>query len=337
MRKIFSLVKNKISPCTRCIKNVVTLLRDFFHKKNCLPIVPFTKQFLTVSEQISLLKNNNLNISDEQNAERKLKFISFYRLNGYSSDFRQSRDHKSKFQDNTRFDDIFEYYVFDRELRLLLIDALERIEIAVRTVMINKLSVKYGPHWYMDETLFDQKIDYYTTILSRIESDIKRSKGKAITHYYDKYTNPKHPPIWVIAEVLSFGKWSIMFANLRVADKKAISSEFTFHHEEMRSWIETLSWVRNLCAHHSRVWNVKVLKPLNLKKILDYGYDGNKSEVKNDQLYAVFIVMQIFMNVIAPNSSWKNRLKYLLLEKHAHIPIEKLGFVEDWEKLSFWR
>ncbi len=190
----------------------------------------------SIAEQIQHLKSKKLIILDEADVEQKLKFISFHRINGYTLGFREDKtDYSSNFICGTTF-------------------------------MANILSDRHTPHWYTNFTLFSPSAKYETDIFPTIKREIKRSQRNVfIKHYYDNYNSPEHPPSWVIAEVISFGKWSIMFANLHDADKKAIAAEFGFHYEEMKSWLETLSWVRNSCAHHARMWNTSVLKSPRLK------------------------------------------------------------------------
>jgi abortive infection bacteriophage resistance protein len=301
------------------------------------PAKPYNKKALSLTEQIQHLKSKKLIILDEADVEQKLKFISFHRINGYTLGFREDKtDYSSNFICGTTFDDIFDCYVFDRELKLLITDALERIEIAIRTVMANILSDRHTPHWYTNFTLFSPSAKYETDIFPTIKREIKRSQRNVfIKHYYDNYNSPEHPPSWVIAEVISFGKWSIMFANLHDADKKAISAEFGFHYEEMKSWLETLSWVRNSCAHHARMWNTSILKSPRLKGLKKHGYPGT---VPNGNcLYASLIIIQIFIKVIAPHSTWKEKLKDLVLKKHSNIPVSTLGFPKEWETMDFWK
>jgi abortive infection bacteriophage resistance protein len=110
----------------------------------------------SVADQIALLKKRGMLFNDEQSAHHFLKNISYYRLKGYWWDM-QDDIALHTLKPNTYFEDIIERYNFDRRLRLILFDAIERIEIALRTKMIYHLSLAYGSLWYLESNLFETK------------------------------------------------------------------------------------------------------------------------------------------------------------------------------------
>lgn len=146
-----------------------------------------------------------LSLPDPAAAEHYLKFIGYYRLTGYGLSFydRTTR----RYQPGKSFQDLLDHYVFDRELRVMVMDEIERIEIAVRTAIVNELSLKHGPHWYLNYKLFLPKPNslQYGELLRKIEAETGRSKELFIYHYKNKYSEPYLPPAWMAAECLSFG------------------------------------------------------------------------------------------------------------------------------------
>jgi len=130
----------------------------------------YTKPSLSIQDQLALLKARNLIIPDTQRAERYLNFIGYYRLSVYFLPFQNDKD---KFDNDTKFDDILNLYIFDRKLKLLVLDAIERIEIATKAVISNYMSQKFDIHWFLLKTLYIidfmmQKITTKSTWLERV-------------------------------------------------------------------------------------------------------------------------------------------------------------------------
>lgn len=296
----------------------------------------FVKPALSLDEQINLLLERGLVIKDEPRARHYLKYIGYYRLSGYSLIFQKSGSVAGPhaFKDGVTFDDILDCYIFDRELRLLVMDAIERIEVAVRTVISNTMSERHGPHWYMDKKLF---VDQYNHegLLSQIKKETnyqqeKRHHIEFIAHYYKNYHSPELPPSWMVAEVLSIGAWSVMFAQIKDReDQKEICKSFGIPYNVMGSWLHSLTYLRNLCAHHASLWNRRFTFTPKIMKTYATQLQNNAT------FYAQAVILHIFMDVIANGSHWQNRLAELLT-KHEKIDIGRMGFPADWQKDRFW-
>lgn len=215
-----------------------------------------------------------------------------------------------------------------------MIDAIERIEIAIRTVMTNELALKYGAHWYQIQELFKKDYKHDKLIetikketLHRVNSELAEP---FIQHYHTKYESPALPAIWMIAEVLPLGSWSTMFANL--ADRKNqkdISKHFNINDTVMRSWLHTLTYLRNLCAHHSKLWN----RSFRIKPLIARDHEAHLKN--NSRFCAQAAILKIFLDVISPNSNWSQNL-FSLIDNHPEINIARMGFVKNWYKDSFW-
>jgi abortive infection bacteriophage resistance protein len=193
----------------------------------------YEKPPLTIEQQIALLKSRGLVFDDTQQVSQHLQFISYYRLCGYALEFEEKHEKLHRYKSGTTFEQVLDRYVFDRKLRLLVIDAIERIEVAVRTVMTNQLALRHGSHWYMKSNLFLPRFNhniFLQTIHKEITPQEKTKQKKCeqfIQTYYDNYTAPKLPPTWMVAEILSLGTWSILFPNLiEREDQKVISHVF---------------------------------------------------------------------------------------------------------------
>ena len=280
----------------------------------------FEKPALSIPEQLELLASRGLVIPDSYAAAYYLKFISYYRFCGYGIEFEYYVANEKHYLQGTTFDQILECYVFDRKLRLLIIDAIERIEIAVRTAISHELAMKYDAHWYLNRNLFLKKFNHEGLISTvkretfyRSQEDVSQNVKKReqfIQHYFNKYSSPELPPIWMVAEVLPLGTWSTIFANLeKRADQKLICHHFGLNYKVMTSWLHSLTYVRNLCAHHGKIWSRKfTLIPL-------IATEYREQLEHNSKFVAQAVILKIFLEVVSPNSGWAFHL-YELLRKH---------------------
>jgi abortive infection bacteriophage resistance protein len=301
----------------------------------------FEKPPLSIDAQLERLNSRGIVIQDRDAACHYLSYISYYRFCGYAIEFEgELINGEKRYRTGTTFEQILDCYVFDRKLRLLVIDAIERVEIGIRTVMINELALKYNDaHWYLNKNLFLPKFRHDDLIHSiKKETQYKAQDGSVqdkkrerfIKHYYDKYQTPELPAIWMVAEVLPLGSWSMIFANLVAREnQKIICKHFGINYVVMESWLHTLTYLRNLCAHHSKLWNRNfTLKPL-------VANDYRKQLEKNSRFSAQAAILKIFLEVISPGSEWSKHLRDLT-KQHPQIDVKKMGFKEGWENDSFW-
>ncbi|MFH0996418.1 MAG: Abi family protein [Pseudomonadota bacterium] len=300
---------------------------------------PFTKPSLTLDEQADLLASRGLDIPDRHRLLHYLKFIGYYRLSGYCLFYQADDFHH--FKTGTTFQDVLDLYIFDRELRLLVMDAIERIEVAVRSCISNTMSLHHGPHWFINESHFIQDDRFrHVELIAKIKretghpnSPTGNAKRREIflEHYYSKYNEPALPPCWMVAEVMPIGTWSLVFSHLKdSAMKQEICEPFEIHYKVMTSWLHTVNYMRNLCAHHLRIWNRSFsITPIKMKKYKKY-FSSSMS------FYDQAVVLHILMSVIADGSRWQKRLADLF-DKHASVPIQAMGFPADWQDDQFWR
>lgn len=300
----------------------------------------FDKQALSIDEQITSLQKHGLYISDIEHAKHCLGTVGYYRLSGYFKPFRTVSTYESSFQDGSTFDQIWDIYAFDRELRLLFLDMPERIEIALRTAMSNHLSLKYGPLWYTLNDCFHERWTDFSKKSGQSPSDYfkkevnqicQKEREEFIKHYFTKYNHPTYPPSWMIMECLSFGKTLNLFRYLgKVSDKAAISKLFGYHPKVIESCLITLRYTRNVCAHHARLWNRWfVIIPKHIRAF---------SPIQTNQrsLHQQAIVVHALNKAISLNSDWQNRL-FSLFEKHQeNVPFRLMGFQKDWQNDPFW-
>lgn len=295
----------------------------------------YTKPPLTIARQIQTLKDRGLIIEDEERASRYLSFISLYRLRAYTYSYQNNTNPDHPFYPGITFDRVLQTYLFDRKLRLLVFDAIERIEIALRTQIVYQYSLKYGGNWFENETLYRKPYFFYRDI-SLIDKELKRSNEVFIKHYKNKYSTPKRPPAWMTMETVSMGLLSKIYENLQISpEKKTIAKKFGLGHPKvLESWMHSLSVIRNICAHHGRLWNRELPASMKLPRVVNDIWLSNTNFPKG-KLYLALSSIQFLLNTIIPRNHFKNKLKRLIAQ-YPDIPLHQIGFPDEWEKEKLW-
>lgn len=270
----------------------------------------------SADEQIDTLKKIGLIIKNPSTAKQRIGFIGYYRFCSYVKPFIFA---DPLIKPGTSFEQVWDLYVFDRKLRLLVIDAIERIEVAFR-VSISEVMSCYSPFWYTDALHF-KELKWHLEFMNKVLEITRKPQHNLIRHFYEKYSSPDFPPSWIITECLTFGTWSKVFDNLKArSDKIAISNRLDTPFIVLLSWIKSLTELRNLCAHHERIWN--------------QFFRHTPKNVPNEQhqahrFYQQAYVIDKLLSKIDPQSTWKNDLK-LLMSHYSHLPLEKMGFDDSW-------
>ncbi|ART83371.1 hypothetical protein CBP31_12675 [Oceanisphaera profunda] len=301
--------------------------------------VAFTKSPTLFPDQVSLLLQRGLEITDIVKAQFYLTQLNYYRFAAYCLPFEQ--DHAThQFIVGTSFDDILNLYVFDRELRLLVLDAIERFEVSLRTQIAYQLSHRYNTaHPHLKPELFGDLLEYANS-LGKLSGDVKRSREEFIKHLAQKYQEPL-PPIWACVELLTMGQLSRWLSNIKLrADRQIISKSYGLDEKTLTSFCEHLSLVRNLSAHHSRLWNRDFTKTTMLPRhgeeaLINGLFTLPDSDRRLRKIYNTLVMLGYLMDVISGDHHWKQRLKSLL-DTH-QIDINRMGFPADWQARSIWQ
>lgn len=301
--------------------------------------IPYAKQPLTFAAQVEKLKSRGLHVPNKTKAEFCLAQLNYYRFAAYCLPFEQ--DHNThQFCVGTSFDDVLNLYVFDRELRLLVLDAIERIEVSLRTQLAYHLSHQHvTAHPHLQPKIFQNQA-IYSECLSRLDSDIKRSREEFIKHLTQKYEEPQ-PPIWAVVELMTMGQLSKWFSNIKTrSDRQAISRMYGLDEKVMTSFCEHLSLVRNHAAHHARLWNRDVTKTPVLPRCGDPSLLGSllvlpDTDRRLRKLYNTFVMLAYLMNTICGGNHWTMRLKQLI--HNTGIDPARMGFPSDWQQRSIWQ
>ena len=210
---------------------------------------------IDVSKQIENLISLDLQNEDKNYAENVLNRVSYYRLiKAYSITLKEN----GRYIDGTTFENIVDLYLFDMELRHILFSLIEHIEVYLRAVITNYFSLKYGNFGYKDISNYKKK-NFQKSTLKELEREIKRNKKSPFIHFKENYEGGEIP-FYAAIEVTSFGTISKMYKDMENEDKKEIAKVFEVDYIYLESWIENLSYVRNICAHYERLYGAKLTK-----------------------------------------------------------------------------
>lgn len=280
------------------------------------------KPFKKYEELASLLESRGMLIEDKGRAIRKLMQIGYYRFTGYSYHFREYKldengrilyqnkmpVRKEKFFSGTSFNKVFELYLLDKKLRVALFDAIERIEIYVRSVIAHEMG-QYSELAYQEEKFIDKKFiekgDRWEQWQNSHKKHLGDSKLDCIRWHRD---TEKAIPIWVAIEAWDFGLLSNYFSMLKGRYKnditKRIGKDILPVH--LQSWLYAINIIRNKCAHHDRIWNMNIRNDLSFptEKPFD-AIDWSNSKGKS-RLYGLIIAIWYLVRQIGKNSKWIN-------------------------------
>lgn len=313
------------------------------------------KTWMSMEDQLARLKQRGLSVEDDAAALGYLRRIGYYRLSGYWYPLRAidkaASEHDGKpvrfdeFVPGSRFEDVVKLYVFDKKLRLLAMDALERIEMAVRVDVayllgkrdpcahenpdclhgnFTKKAMRRGPD--VGRTGHEVWLEKYQVLVRRSQ------RLPFVEHHHAAYGGKL--PIWVAIEVWDFGLLSRFFAGMRHDDQQIIAARYGAPDgKAFASWLRSLNFIRNMSAHHARMWNANVLEVAPVP--------AGWPDMPNARPFLYFCIMRQLLRTICPNSTWGQRVRALLKEEFPALPPEAvslrdIGLSENWEQWDLW-
>lgn len=277
---------------------------------------------ITIEQQIANLKELGLVIPDEACARRFLNDVSYFRLiKAYSLNL---KPRNSNYNEGITFQHIMDPYLFNANLRQLLYPQIEIIEINLRCRISNYFSNKYGVLGYELGENFANP-EYHKEFLAEIEEEIKRnSKAPFVRNFQQNYVDGKLP-FYALVEVFSFGTLSKFFKNMKNEDKKNIANMFGIGYTYFESWIESIAFVRNMCAHYGRLYNAKLPKTPILYK--EYSKDG----IRNNRIYGVLLCLKHIRHNDRHWTEFVDKLEQLFI-KYPKVDKVLMGFPDNWKE-----
>lgn len=296
----------------------------------------YLKPFKSFEELADIIISRGMKASKDDLVEH-LKDVGYYRLSGYWHIFR-SGDGET-FKPGTEFSKVWDLYVFDRQLRLVVFDAIERFEIYLKTQLAHILAEETGPFGFEDRgTLPNLDEDLYEhRLIERCKDAYGRSREPFAVHFRVKYGDCHElPPYWMLVNLMDFGTVVTLFKGAPNHVRARIARDLGVQSAVLDSWVVCLNTVRNIVAHHGRLWNrVLGTKPVLPRKKND-GRWYTPYRVKQDKVFAVLTILSYLLTFIAPDTSWRTRLLDLL-DTRSERELRMMGFANGWEECPFWK
>ncbi|SMG66502.1 abortive infection bacteriophage resistance protein [methanotrophic bacterial endosymbiont of Bathymodiolus sp.] len=330
----------------------------------------YEKPWKSYQEQLDQLIERGLIVTDTEKALHYLERIGYYRLSGYLYPFKErsgvccplypengkkfkkgntNRLVLEDFKQGACFQNAVELYVFDKKLRLLVLDALERIEIGLRVDISHSLGKKDTFAYLKPEHIFEgfaANLNKKTGLtdhhqwLGKHAGLVVRSKEDFIKHHKSKYGLPL--PIWVVCEIWDFGTLSTLFAGMKETDQDQIAQKYGLSNGRIfAGWLRSLNYLRNVCAHHSRLWNRNIIIRPKLPSVEEVGWiepfiDNEHCQIR---VFLLLCISKHLLTTINPNTTWWERLNQLLLEfpdlSHLELDLKSMGIVENMEQWTW--
>lgn len=295
----------------------------------------YTKPFLTFEQQADLLIDERGMVADWNDLIRHLQDVGYYRLSGYWH-IHKKQDGTDKFREGTTFERVWETYVFDRQFRLVVLDAVERVEVYMRTQLAYLLAEQTGPFGFLDPANLPRlKQERYEHFMGKCHDAYGRARGSEpfAKHFHDKYGDKQDlPPYWMLVNVMDFGMVVTLYKGAPVPVRKTIADDLGVSTKVLDSWLVTVNTVRNICAHHGRLWNRVIGNPPMIPRACEW---HEPFEVRNDKMFGTLTVLSYLLERVAPDTGWRDRLLGLV-GGLSLCNQGRMGFARDWESCPLW-
>lgn len=326
--------------------------------------VEYDKGWLSISEQLEKLIGRGLEVPDRDAAAELLRTVGYYRLTGYLYPFRNSLDIEvssgflrvevlSDYREGTSIEHARLLLDFDRELRMLVLEAVERIEIALRTQLAHSVG-KFGPFAHENQATFverftEARIDSnggeklpskLTEWRERVAARVDSSDEAFVQHFRSKYDGEM--PIWALAEVLELGQIARLYDGLRNDIATEMAAAFNVPSKKlMNSWVQSVNYVRNISAHHARLFNRKLVaspKRPNPNQIPLLAHLSDPNSPKQFGTYNALAIMAYILRSIDPKGNWSARVAEHLkaFPSVPNLTVDAMGLRSEWLETVLW-
>ena len=322
----------------------------------------YLKPHLSLDQQTDLLQKRGL-IFEQEKLIAILSNIGYYRLSAYTHPYRMRDQHTGNILDNfrqgTSLDKVWLHYRFDRDLRLCLLDAIERIEVALRAQLAHQHTASNNPFHYTEADYFPRWQKYQESYLKKFtQESLKATSPDYVKHFVQKYGD-EHPylPLWMAIGISDMGFAIYFYIHSAKQIRTNIARQWDTTPKTLESWLRALNLLRNDCAHHARVWNKHFASNPSLPRITEeprwhYVYSDKahkwvKPLIKlkgqpslqhssNTIAYLIFICRTL-LRYVAPHSQWYMRLQTLLENYEAQgVNTCRMGLPQHWQSHPLW-
>ncbi|GHD12403.1 Abi family protein [Zhihengliuella salsuginis] len=326
----------------------------------------YAKQWLSVDDQLAKLIARGVDVADSRAALSLLRSVGYYRLTGYLYPFRQSETYQddsgrvrvrvlSDYRSGTSLSDAGALIEFDRRLRMLILDGIERIEISLR-MQVGYLLGRRSAYSHLDpgtfvQTFTDPQIDpdsggprasKHEQWIARVRERQDGSDEAFVAHFRDKYDGQM--PIWALTEIMELGHLNRLYGGLVNNLATDIANAYEVPSKRlMTSWIASINYVRNVAAHHARIFNRKLVTapkrpPKGQVPLLDHLRDEDSAK-EVFGLYNALAVMAYLIRAIDPHCGWQRRVVELVecFPETEYVSKRAIGGPDNWSQLNLWR
>jgi len=294
----------------------------------------FTKTYSSPAELVELLRSRGMEITDGQKAEHYLENIGYYRLSAYMHPLLRQPKTQHLYKEGASFDKVLMLYRFDKKLRMLLLNEIEKVEVAVREAVMNVTAKLSGDDFWLTNSAHFANLRTFTESMQLIDREYRKSTEDFVRHFKETYAEP-YPPAWILGELLTMGGVNMAYRNLKEDRiRKAVSRRFGLQPKVFESWLTTLTLVRNSCCHHTRVWNkVNSILPAIPRRM---HRPWMTLPVNPQRIYFDICIIKYFLDVVSPENDMLAKLRWLFVD-FPEIDLQALGFPDGWEFEPIWR
>ena len=274
-------------------------------------------------------------MDNEQKVANYLMNIGYHRLSAYIYPFYKSPKSNLQLKEGTKFEQVLTLYRFDKKLRILLFNEIEKIEVAIRSVLANIGCQELSDKYWITKVEYFANAGKFNQTLAVIEKELASSKEDYIENFRLNYVE-NYPPAWMITEVLSFGNLNYIYSNI-ASNKlmKIIAAYFGLKPQVFTSWLTVLANLRNMCCHHARIWNRDfMLNPAEPRRVTYTWIDT--SDIDRKRIFYRLCIIRYFLSSISPNNNFSEKIAGLLA-CFPSIDIAAMGFCSDWKEEILWR
>ena len=293
----------------------------------------YNKAYTSPAGLVTLLKQRGLYVEDDKRTENYLRHIGYYRFSAYLYPLLSIPKEAHRYKPDATFNKALDMYRFDRHLRLLMFNEIEKIEVAVRSAIVNIASRETGnPFWMTTSSCFYDAHKFSKT-MNLIDAELDKSREEFIEHFKNTYSDA-YPPSWMLAEILPLGVLTRIYENIKSNQiRKQIAQEFDLNIPVFMSWMTIVTVTRNNCCHHARVWNrTFALHALSMRRMTR---PWITAPVNQQKAYFSLCIIKYFLNIISPNNDMKAKLLSLLTE-YPNIDTAAMGFPVGWRSEPLW-
>lgn len=295
----------------------------------------FTKPYSSPEQIVQTLKSRGMLMKDEHKVENYLLNIGYHRLSAYIYPFYKSPKSDLALKEGTTFEQVLTLYRFDKKLRVLLFNEIEKIEVAIRSVLANIGCQELNDRYWITRPEYFANQEKFNQTLAIIEKELASSKEDYIEDFRQNYIED-YPPAWMITEVLSFGNLNYIYSNI-ASNKlmKHIAGYFGLKPQVFTSWLTVLANLRNMCCHHARIWNRDfMLNPAEPRKTSNAWIDTTRIDKK--RIFYRLCIIRYFLASVSTNNNFNKKVANLLMN-YPSIDIAAMGFCKEWKKEDLWK